>query len=1375
MASSQNSPVLVQHASAPHTLSPSLSVVSIPPFSPDSLTEPSTLPEPIFPPPTSVPEIEQNTTTVAVEEADTEMADAAAAAPAPAQQPSNVVEIPTPSQEEVPSVSEHLSSTTTGPVEDTIPPPPDSLPQQDDFSPPPPPMAAVPSPEVPDWVTWEDDLSTPTEEEMTQINARDFELSALDVPSVEKRIYQDVDDPDQRPVKKLRLSWVIKNLRGTRNKPNSSRVMISPPAEVDGNYWQIKFYPRGNKCSSMSAYIRCSRIAPEPESEAPDSTFSFYEGTPDADLGNDAVPIQTFTVEAENRPASKATPSDAPESHDSQKQESSQGTSQGTDGQDVHPVPRESTTSADESKYIQPADEAWRVPAQLGVIMYNPEEPRTCTYMSSEHQFSRANDDWGWTNFHGPWKEIHRRQYAQRTPLLRNDTIAIDAYIRIFDDPSQALWWHPSETEPQWDSKTLAGYHPMGTPPLYHSPAVAGITAWLLLAPFRQVIQAIDAGQWRRNSQIRPRPLICQLQVVMFLMRWLRKDKDTYVDVNPVIESLKEHGESFTDVVTFWEMFRRGIELELEEDPESMRMIAKIFDSPDGRFSVPPLPVEGVSDIQQGLDRVLEAKNFRGRLPDFLSLPLAREKFDKKSREWKLLHDRVILNDEIMAVENTAEGDRSSYTLYGFMVHVGERNSAKIYSVLRPNGPNTKWLAFEDGDGNKIFSYTRKRINEFEGLEGQALKDFTSTRQTAYLAMYIRTSCLPEYLPGALEPYRLPRWLASSLTWEYQDKHDPFVEEMVEENPDEVNVELYSEEGVYGREGLLDMFNIKKQSNHKGLYHCLTLPKSTTYQDLRTAFCGKLGIGNSSSLRLFIMRYSDIGNYTSALMEPVQLSRNITEEKPLVQPICLWYSVLKTREEIELFGDPIPSVETESTQPDPELSGESDGPTDLIAAVAPPSGIQLAAADLEQASVQEAVVADLERVTTVREPELVLSEEQVEDADTPMQLEDSPPTAEESLLADVPHGHLIDAANHHTSTEVVSDPNAQLPEDPTTLTSLTGAEERVIAAVIAQDGEIMDFTMQPATDTQASESQSTDSSESTSSASSATSTPDPQVRNIYGFIQIFDTVKQNFMVFGTFFAKCDDKVKDFIRTRMGYAADKEFIVWRRESPVEGSMIEDHENFDDRRFVNGVDIIVGEVLGDSAEKALEQQGKFSNPFALSRYLRMVERRHPIESVTSVTPVEVATFGTDYYKGPLVNGRAHGPNCLCITSTGNTYEGPLVCNKKCGRGGKMTYQNGDTYDGEWDADERHGQGTFVESRTGNKYVGGFEYGKRWGMGTTYWQVADEQADLCQICYSEEIDALFFDCGHICSCVECARQCEICPICRRSVKQVVKMFRA
>lgn len=1369
MASSQNSPVLVQHASPPHTLSPSMPVVSISAF------EPSPLPESIFGPPRTMPPLEQNTTTISVEEADTEMANAPPPAPAPlpvsVQEPSPLVENLLLPQGEPPAVSEQQDPATNPVVEDPITSPAELSVEGNDI---PPPVAAEPGPEVPEWATWEDDLSTPNEEEMTQINARDFELSAMDVPSVEKRIYNDVDDPDQRPVKKLRLSWVIKNLRGSRNKPNPSRVMISPPAEVDGNYWQIKFYPRGNKCSSLSAYIRCSPIPPKPEPDTADSTFSFYEGSPEADLGNGAVPTQTLTIEAKHIPDSKVTSTDVLGDHEAQKHdnsqenspESSQDRSQATDDRDAEAVATDNNASADAAKQDKPVDLTWRVAAQLGVIMYNPAEPRTCTYMSSEHQFSRANDDWGWTNFHGPWREIHRRQHAQRTALLQHDTIAIDAYIRIYDDPSQALWWHASESEPQWDSRALAGYFPMGTPGLYHSPAVAGLTAWLHLAPFRKALQAAEAGGWRMNSQIQPRPVLSHLQKILFLMQWLLKEKDAYVDVYPLIRYIRDQGEEFTDVVTFWESFRRSIELELGDDSKFMQEMAKVFDSPEGRVSLPPLPVEDVSDIQQGLDKVLQAENIKGRLPNVLSLPLAREKFDKRTREWKLLYDRVMMNDEIMALDQSVEGGRASYTLYGFMVQVGERNSGKIYTVIRPKGPGSKWLAFEDGDGNKIFSYTRKRINEYEGLEGQALKDFTSTRQTAYLVMYIRTSCLSEYLPGTLERWQLPRWLLTHVGCDHTPEDGQIAEETVEEFSDEVDVELYSDDGLHGREGLLNMFNIKKQSEHKGLYHCLTVPKSTSFQDLRATLSLKLDIDDPGKIRLFIMSYEYMCNYERTQVRPIRLSRNVGEAKPKGQPLCLWYSVLKTKEDVELFGDR--SIVTADV--DVEPTGENSEAVDNVSAPEDPSETQMAAADAEQASVQEAIIADLERVPVIQTPEVLRSEEDGEVADTPMQLEDLASITEDSILDDVPHGHLVDAANHHTAIETLSPIGAEPTQNSGDPAVLDSAEERVIAAFVTQQAEMMDFAMQNTAETQVSESQSTESLESTSSTSGH------QYKHTYGIIQIFDLAKQNFMVFGTFFAKNDDKVKEFLRTRMGYiAADKDFDVWRRDSDVEGGKVGADETFQDHRIDHGVNLIVGEVVSDAEAKELEQQGKFSDPFALSKYLRMVERKHPTKSLTTDAPVEIAVFGTDYYKGPLVNGRAHGAKCLCITGTGNIYEGPLVCDTKSGPGGKMTYQNGDTYEGEWEADERHGQGTFVENRTGNKYVGGFEYGKRWGMGTTYWQVADEQADLCQICYGEEIDALFFDCGHVCSCVECARQCEICPICRRSVKQVVKMFRA
>ncbi|OAL34372.1 hypothetical protein AYO20_06425 [Fonsecaea nubica] len=1233
------------------------------------------------------------------------------------------------------------------------------VPSEDPSSTPPPPPE--PRNNIPEWVNFEEDWSKPSDEEMEELRLRESrgtELNALDVPGMEKRIYSNVDIPDTRPIKKLRLSWVIKGVRGTKDRPNHSRVMVSPPAVVDGNYWQIKFYPRGHTSTSYSAYIKCSRRPPKPDTKSSESTFSFFEGPPDADFGSGAVPTMTLKTErtVKKDDHSSTTPSTASAGQKQDNQPPSEGGSPSVPDPGHDEVLDVQTTS-------DTGDGDWRLSAQLGVVMYNPEEPRTCAYASTEGQFSKYVDDWGWSSVAGPWREAHLRQHLQRAPLLQNDTIAIDAYIRIFNDPTKALWWRSSDAEPHWDSKSLAGYFPMGTPPLYHSPAVAGMTAWLLLAPFRKLLQRVDTGSWRHNSQVRPKPFIAQLQMILFLMRTSRKERETYVDLYPAIQAMKDVGEEYTDVHTFWEAFRRTIELELDDDEESLRSLRAIFDGPSGPISLPPLPVENVLDVQQTLTRTLRDLNFKGCLPDFLPLLLARDKFDKTTREWRLLYDRVILNDEIDVSEfSTSEGGK--YTLYGFMAHAGVRNSGKFYTVLRPNGPNAMWLAFEDGDGNQVFSYNRKIIQAFEGLEGQALKDFNSTRTTAYMAMYIKTSCLADYLPGGLEPYQLPKWLAPYLDSSYQEAHGNFTEDATDGDLQEISIEVYSDEGITGREGLLDMYNIKQQSRHKGMFHLLSSPRCATYQDLRQRLAAKLGISDPQTIRLFGMGYSGIGHYATAQLVNVHLTEAIGNGCFPGQPLCLWMSVL-SKDEVELFGEP----DKTNDPVDSDLLRSSSQTSDS-ASVANENEEQVAAPDAEQASVRAAVEADIDRVANTRQQPSAVAVE-VNDQDTPMQLEIPPPTAEESLTANVPHGHLIDAAAHVDVTSLLVNAETALTSAPG-LSTLSQAEESLIAAVISEDSEAMDFVMN-------SGSASTDHSASQSSESSQSSSPPPEkqgpVDNIYGFLQMFDVDTQTFRVQGTFFARSEEKVRDFVQRRFGYGPDKQFIAWRRHSTVDGSIVGSEDTFLDPRFVNGCDLVVYEPVSETRVKELEKEGKFATPHELSTYLRMVERRHPIQSVTTTEPVELAVFGTDYYKGPLVNGLCHGARCFSISSTGNIYEGPLVCNVKCGKGGKMTYCNGDTYEGEWYQDERHGQGTFVEARTGNKYVGGFENGKRWGMGTTYWQVADEQADLCQICYGNEIDALFFDCGHVCACVECARQCELCPICRKTVKQVVKMFRA
>ena len=190
-------------------------------------------------------------------------------------------------------------------------------------------------------------------------------------------------------------------------------------------------------------------------------------------------------------------------------------------------------------------------------------------------------------------------------------------------------------------------------------------------------------------------------------------------------------------------------------------------------------------------------------------------------------------------------------------------------------------------------------------------------------------------------------------------------------------------------------------------------------------------------------------------------------------------------------------------------------------------------------------------------------------------------------------------------------------------------------------------------------------------------------------------------------------------------------------------------------------------------ALLAEGDFTSPEPLSRYLWMSARHHPTQAFTGHQTI--APFGSTFYSGPIVKGLYHGDSATFTASNGQTYKGPFVAGEKSGAHGTMTYQNGDTYEGSWLKDEKHGQGTFVEKRTGNKYVGGFENGKRWGKGVTYWEVADEEGDMCQICYSDEIDALFYDCGHVCACYECAKQVEACPICRKNVRHVVRMYRS
>jgi hypothetical protein len=1354
-----------------------------------------------------------------------------------AQQITPATEAPeqTPSTSESPAVVAETDSST--PTTDPDPPPPA------------PPVVEEPQIQVPEWVTYPEDKTEITEEELKNIEGTDVDTSALDVQHFEQKIYVGVDDPEQRPVKKMRLSWTIKGVRGTTERPNYARVMNSPAACVDGFYWYIKFFPRGNNASHLSTYIKCTPVPPKPDSDVPENTFKVFHGPPDANLG-DVEPVIELSIPATAAKKEESTPADSTEEVGADSKKPAEEVA--TDTSTASAVESAGTTGTHEQVEVD-----WRISAEIGTVIYNPTEPRTNSMSRSEHQFNKHNDDWGWTNFHGPWNTIHVREKDQRKPLLQNDTLTIDAYIQIYEDPTQSLWWHPAEeSEKRWDAKSLTGYFPFGTPKLYHSPGVAGLSSLLLLKPFRDILQSIDTGRWRKDAKVKPQPLISQLQIVLFLMRQMKKEVE-FVDLNPILETLDSYGETFSTVRKFWEILRRSIELELEDNKDAVDKFADIFDGTE----VPEassvtltealkIPVEGVEDVQQGIERSLASLEGNRTFPKFLPVELDRDKFDKSTREWKLLHNRVKLNNTIDLSRFATEKVPSNYTLYGFAIHVGERISSKAYTVLRPNGPGTKWLAFEDGEGNKIYSYTNKRVQDFEGLEGEALSSFRSTRQTAYLAMYIRTDCLEDFLPGPLEPYEEPDfdWIRAHLV-----SHGPVFNGETKPTRSEADngahktmaVEVYDAAKIKGRRGLLDMYNLRQPSGHLQNF---TLPATTTYAQLRCMIAESMKIEDVETIRFWAMEYGPLGEFVMATMPRPKLEYPLAGRKHKdYKPLCLWLEVLQNEEDVKRYGiaDPpepeklkvdqtglfVASLgaseessadndgalnllfpETQGDAPEATLGSTEDNanlpeddaglPQDTPAGTAstPSSGVTddgidlVAHPDQVQASVAVAVDA-----TVAAMPDSVPNT-----VDSPVTLDVDSSTSD--VMATFDFDTLLFAPLNETApptalvvpvtienerpTDASVVPDAQ---DPVAALDIEDADAAIIAQIIAAEIEAVDSAHEQTTPVISPETQSesiivqpTDEAQAyTPDPSVATTIPEPvhveepvapqsrDIPHIYGFLQLFKVDEQDFEVHSTFFAPYEADVKETVRKALDYADDREFSVWQREKSCKTCTVNKGDTFEKINFRDGVDLIVGDPLSKEQKDRFLMEGKFVTPASLSNYLWMKQRRHPVKAFTGTKTL--GTFGRDYYAGPLLNGRFHGDKGTYITSTGHTYVGPFVSGVRQGQTGTLTYQNGDCYTGGFRADEKHGQGTFVQKRTGNKYVGGYQNDKRWGKGTMFYEVADEEGEMCQICYGEEMDALFYDCGHVCACVECAKQVEVCPICRKAVKDVVRVFRA
>lgn len=614
--------------------------------------------------------------------------------------------------------------------------------------------------EHPYWTNLREDESSPDEQELKEIE-KEVEISALDHDHWEAVAYQPLDDPEYVPAESGRITWTVHGVRGTPEKPNRETIMRSPSVLIDGYYWNIKYYPRGKEGTDhMSIYIECSPT-PYEEAEPKAGNTTASKAVLNAD--------QESLVVEENYHNAAAPGSAPPPLEDAS----------------VPNVPEEDADSTPSpSKEREPEEQkSWGVAAQIGCIIYNPDEPRVFVHDKGSHRYYQDNPEYGWVRFNGegpdtlPWEEIHKRRRLKRQALLRNDTLSFTVYIRTVDDDTKTLWWSPPDDKPKWNSLAMTGIRAFECQEYQSSAMIAALSAWLHLIPVVDLIRTTHIPDPVLEPETRMRPVLEELQDILNENSDLFNPADSALSLSDLVRTLNFYGAEVDrkmDVVMIWETLRRIINFEFSdlrtvEDANGLAsdhfremLLLKqpdLMDKDDSATKCQSLGGEYDSEIldsepQSVTETLIKAsqspansfrvwQSFAGQVqipsgsPSILQVELHRQDFDKVARKWKKLTHQIKIDEDL-----TFKG--VDYSLYGIIVHSGGLESTEYYSVIRPEGPGTRWLKYADESSSKGVTIltTMQAIDAHEG----GGTNIDGTAAVAYVVLYARTDIIPHIL-----------------------------------------------------------------------------------------------------------------------------------------------------------------------------------------------------------------------------------------------------------------------------------------------------------------------------------------------------------------------------------------------------------------------------------------------------------------------------------------------------------------------------------------------------------------------------------------------------------------------------------------------------
>ncbi len=301
------------------------------------------------------------------------------------------------------------------------------------------------------------------------------------------------------------------------------------------------------------------------------------------------------------------------------------------------------------------------VSAQVCIVMYNPNEPRSYYYKRDAHQFSKQSPDCGYQQFghHNRYHFGERQAGKQRQSILRNDQLAFSAYLRIINDPTGCLWDNRNNSRFE-DSVALTGLRPF-------SPQTVMLAAQLPLlhfAPFRQLLYR------HKDSRI-----VFWMQTLLWKMM-SRKRTSSYGEPDDSEQS---------DPASCLRLLSRYLRSETDS-----RTVAELLGTLDPKKGAAIASNRLKTKSHPNVQEAINNHSTKLETPVLLPLELERQEFNQKDRKWTKITKEV-------AIQNHITVNQTQYTLFALATHCDELESNHYNTYVRPNGPSTPWYRYSEG------------------------------------------------------------------------------------------------------------------------------------------------------------------------------------------------------------------------------------------------------------------------------------------------------------------------------------------------------------------------------------------------------------------------------------------------------------------------------------------------------------------------------------------------------------------------------------------------------------------------------------------------------------------------------------------------------